>query len=47
MDSIADKVTLLSEPKEGKYTVTAGVTMGKEIHIPAPIDFTLDTSVFL
>lgn len=40
-------VTVLSEPQEGRYTVSATVNMGKEVHIPAPVDFVLDTSVFL
>ncbi|MFI6597765.1 Uma2 family endonuclease [Nonomuraea sp. NPDC050536] len=49
VDPIADPqaVTVFSEPKEGQYTVSTTVAMGKEIHIPAPVDFLLDTSVFL
>lgn len=49
VDPIADPqtVTVFSDPKEGQYTVSTTVAMGKEIHIPAPVDFLLDTSVFL
>jgi Uma2 family endonuclease len=39
-------VTVYSEPKEGLYQMSATVTFGREIHVPHPIDFTLDTSVF-
>ncbi|MCT9928797.1 Uma2 family endonuclease [Planotetraspora sp. A-T 1434] len=39
-------VTVFSEPKDGRYHTSASVTFGREIHIPDPVDFTLDTSVF-
>ncbi|MCG5221056.1 Uma2 family endonuclease [Streptosporangium sp. KLBMP 9127] len=49
VDPIADpaSVTVYSAPKDGQYTTSTTVTMGKEIHLPDPIDFTLDTAVFL
>jgi hypothetical protein len=40
-------VTVFSEPKEGQYNVSATVTMGGTIYIPDPVDFSLDTSLFL
>ncbi|MBP2706075.1 Uma2 family endonuclease [Microbispora sp. RL4-1S] len=39
-------VTVFSEPKEGLYQMSSSVTFGREIHIPDPIGFTLDTSIF-
>ncbi|MEU7877244.1 Uma2 family endonuclease [Microbispora bryophytorum] len=39
-------VTVYSDPKEGQYQVTSTVPFGREIHVPHPIGFTLDTSVF-
>ncbi|TQS27395.1 Uma2 family endonuclease [Microbispora sp. KK1-11] len=39
-------VTVYSDPKEGRYQVTSTVPFGREIHVPHPIGFTLDTSVF-
>ncbi|OPG10647.1 Uma2 family endonuclease [Microbispora sp. GKU 823] len=39
-------VTVYSDPKEGLYQVTSTVPFGREIHVPHPIGFTLDTSVF-
>lgn len=48
VDPLAESgtVTVFSEPKEGRYRVISTVTFGREIYIPDPIDFTLDTSVF-
>ncbi|MFC0864964.1 Uma2 family endonuclease [Sphaerimonospora cavernae] len=48
IDPLAESgtVTVFSEPKEGRYQVISTVTFGREIYIPDPIDFTLDTSVF-
>lgn len=40
-------VTVYAEPKDGAYTVSSTVAIGKELHIPSPIDFTLDTAIFL
>ncbi|MEU6425992.1 Uma2 family endonuclease [Microbispora sp. NPDC046973] len=39
-------VTVYSDPKEGQYQVTSTVPFGREIQVPHPIGFTLDTSVF-
>ncbi|MEV7803981.1 Uma2 family endonuclease [Microbispora sp. NPDC088329] len=39
-------VTVYSDPKEGQYQVISAVPFGREIHVPHPIGFTLDTSVF-
>ncbi|MEZ0074934.1 Uma2 family endonuclease [Planotetraspora sp. GP83] len=39
-------VSVFSEPKDGRYHTSASVTFGGEIHIPDPVDFALDTSVF-
>ncbi|MEW9527091.1 Uma2 family endonuclease [Microbispora sp. NPDC049125] len=39
-------VTVYSEPKEGLYQMSATATFGREVLVPHPIDFTLDTSVF-
>jgi Uma2 family endonuclease len=49
IDSIIESptVTVFSEPKDGVYTVSSTVSMGKEIHLPDPVDFTLDTGLFL
>lgn len=48
IDPIAESgtVTVFSEPKEGRYQVISLVTFGREVYIPDPIDFTLNTSVF-
>lgn len=40
-------ITVYSEPADGVYTASSTVSIGKEIHLPDPVDFTLDTSVFL
>ncbi|WP_326636332.1 Uma2 family endonuclease [Streptosporangium sp. NBC_01755] len=39
-------VTVLSDPKEGAYRTSTRVEMGSHLHIPEPVDFTLDTSIF-
>ncbi|WP_433373897.1 Uma2 family endonuclease [Streptosporangium sp. CA-115845] len=39
-------VTVLSDPKEGGYRTSTRVEMGSRLHIPEPVDFTLDTSIF-
>ncbi|GAA4194288.1 hypothetical protein GCM10023074_16660 [Microbispora amethystogenes] len=39
-------VTVFSDPKEGRYQVTSTVPFGREILVPHPIGYTLDTSVF-
>lgn len=41
------QVTVFSEPKDGRYTISTSVDLGKEIHLPDPVDFLLDTAVFL
>ncbi len=48
-DPIADPatVTIFSHPKDGVYTHSAGVRIGEPLHIPEPVDFTLDTAIFL
>ncbi|MCX2185627.1 Uma2 family endonuclease [Streptomyces sp. SKN60] len=38
--------TLYGEPKNGLYRVLDVVEFGEEIHLPAPFDLTIDTSVF-
>ena len=40
------EVTLFSEPENGRYTSITKVPFGKEIHLPAPFDLTIDTSRF-
>ncbi|MEV8631195.1 Uma2 family endonuclease [Streptosporangium sp. NPDC051023] len=40
-------VTVLSDPKEGVYLTSARVAMGSPVHIPDPVGFTLDTSIFI
>ncbi|MFC5821514.1 Uma2 family endonuclease [Nonomuraea harbinensis] len=49
IDPIAEpaQVTVFSEPKDGRYTISTSVDLGKEIHLPDPVDFLLDTAVFL
>ncbi|MGW4423508.1 hypothetical protein [Streptosporangium sp. NPDC004631] len=39
-------VTVLSDPKDGVYLTSTRVAVGTPVHIPDPIGFTLDTSVF-
>lgn len=40
-------VTVLSDPGDGAYRTMIHTEMGKPVHIPAPVDFELDTSIFL
>ncbi len=39
-------VTVLSDPKEGEYRTSTRVEMGSRLHLPEPVDFILDTSIF-
>ncbi|MFF5209473.1 Uma2 family endonuclease [Streptosporangium sp. NPDC000396] len=39
-------VTVFSDPKGGEYQTVSRVAMGSPLHLPDPVDFTLDTSVF-
>ncbi|MFI6479641.1 Uma2 family endonuclease [Nonomuraea sp. NPDC050663] len=39
-------VTIFSEPKTDRYTVSALATMGDPLPIPEPVDFTVDTAIF-
>lgn len=39
-------VTVFSEPKDGEYLATARVPFGGSLHIPAPVDFLLETKIF-
>ncbi|AWS40985.1 Uma2 family endonuclease [Streptosporangium sp. 'caverna'] len=39
-------VTVLSDPKEGEYQTLTRVAVGSALHIPEPVGFTLETSVF-
>ncbi len=39
-------VTVLSDPKDGVYLTSARVAVGTPVHIPDPVGFTLDTSIF-
>ncbi|MEU8034945.1 Uma2 family endonuclease [Streptosporangium sp. NPDC049078] len=39
-------VTVLSDPKEGEYRTSTRVEIGSRLHLPEPVDFTLDTSIF-
>ncbi|MYV64382.1 Uma2 family endonuclease [Streptomyces sp. SID2131] len=38
--------TLYGEPKKGLYRVLDAVEFGRELHLPAPFDLTLDTGTF-
>ncbi|MEV4182840.1 Uma2 family endonuclease [Streptosporangium canum] len=40
-------VTVLSDPEDGAYRTTTRTEMGKPVRIPGPVDFELDTSIFL
>lgn len=40
-------VTVLSDPADGAYRTMTHVQMGKPILLPSPVDFDLDTSIFL
>ncbi|MFB9721763.1 Uma2 family endonuclease [Planobispora longispora] len=39
-------VTVFSDPKGGEYQTVSRVAVGSELRLPAPVDFTLDTSIF-
>ncbi|MBG0813210.1 Uma2 family endonuclease [Planomonospora sp. ID82291] len=39
-------VTVFSDPKGGEYQTVSRVAVGSPLHLPAPVDFTLDTSIF-
>ncbi|MEV7005810.1 Uma2 family endonuclease [Streptosporangium sp. NPDC051022] len=39
-------VTVLSDPKDGVYLTSSRVAVGTPVHIPDPVGFTLDTTVF-
>ncbi|MFI6799794.1 Uma2 family endonuclease [Streptosporangium canum] len=40
-------ITILSDPENGTYRTTTDAPLGKPVRIPAPVDFELDTSIFL
>ncbi|MCC9308999.1 Uma2 family endonuclease [Kitasatospora sp. RB6PN24] len=40
-------VTLFGEPENGRYRAREDANFGETVHIPAPFDFTLDTSALL
>jgi Uma2 family endonuclease len=40
-------VTVYSEVKDGRYSRMTRVEMGEKLHIPEPVGFELDTSIFL
>ncbi|MGW0590401.1 Uma2 family endonuclease [Streptosporangium sp. NPDC002607] len=40
-------VTVLSDPEDGSYRTMTHTEMGKPLRIPSPVDFDLDTSIFL
>ncbi len=40
-------ITVLSDPDEGCYRTTTHTDMGKPVRLPSPVDFDLDTSIFL
>jgi hypothetical protein len=49
VDPVANPATVavFSRPKEGAYTHSAAVRMGEPLRIPEPVDFVLDTAIFL
>jgi Uma2 family endonuclease len=49
VDPVCDPptVTVFSRLKDGKYTEKTEVAMGEKLHLPEPVDFTLDTAIFL
>lgn len=49
VDPVCDPptVTVFSRLKNGAYTEKTEVTMGEKLYIPEPVDFTLDTAIFL
>jgi Uma2 family endonuclease len=40
-------VTVFSRPADGRYAERTEVEMGEKLHIPDPVDHTLDTAIFL
>ncbi|GAA2903872.1 hypothetical protein GCM10010517_69910 [Streptosporangium fragile] len=40
-------VTVFSDPEDGDYRTTTRTEMGKPLRLPSPVDFDLDTSIFL
>ncbi|MFC4058168.1 Uma2 family endonuclease [Planomonospora corallina] len=38
-------VTVFSNPRDGAYRTVSRVAVGDPLHLPAPVDFTLDTAV--
>ncbi|GAA3014529.1 hypothetical protein GCM10017559_42280 [Streptosporangium longisporum] len=40
-------VTVLSDPEGGAYQAVTRVQLGKPLHLPSPVGFDLDTSIFL
>lgn len=40
-------ITVLSDPEDGTYQTIAQTQIGKPVRIPSPVDFELDTSIFL
>ncbi|MBB4916365.1 Uma2 family endonuclease [Streptosporangium saharense] len=40
-------VTILSDPEDGAYRSMNHVQLGKPVRLPSPVDFDLDTSIFL
>ncbi|GAA4190452.1 hypothetical protein GCM10022252_28780 [Streptosporangium oxazolinicum] len=49
VDPIATRpaVTVMSDPEGGAYQTVTRVQLGKPLRIPSPVDFDLDTSIFL
>lgn len=49
IDPIAESpcVTVHSDFNDGKYRAVNTVSLGKTLHLPEPIDFELDTSIFM
>jgi putative restriction endonuclease len=40
-------VTVLSDPEKGAYRTMVHTQLGKPVRLPSPVDFDLDTSIFL
>lgn len=49
VDPVCDPptVTVFSRLKDGAYAERTEVVMGEKLHVPEPVDFTLDTAIFL
>jgi Uma2 family endonuclease len=49
VDPVAEPptVTVFSRPRDGRYAEKTEVEMGEKLHIPEPVDHTLDTAIFL